>query len=289
MPTERLMTNGRRGDRGSPRLLNAIDRLLQTPRVHGAARAAADLVDLQLSLVREALGRVAPLAHGRLLDVGCGDKPYVDLFRGYVTDYIGVENEVSFGATDASRRRALEQADVLYDGVRLPFDDQSFDTVLCVQVLEHTPTPGKLIDEIARVTAPDGLVILTAPFSFRLHEEPHDYFRFSPHGLRELCTGAGLSVREITPMGSLWSLIGHKLNTFLGLRVARVTAVGQQLGKLGHEGANVDAPRLWTLPVVAPAMAAVALAARALDRVAPDPTETLGYVVLAEPRRAVAT
>jgi SAM-dependent methyltransferase len=257
------------------------------PVARRAARLAADWIDLQLSLVIAALERSAPLARGRLLDVGCGDKPYEHLFLPHVDAYVGVEHQASFAATHTHTQaggRALGgsgRPDVLYDGETLPFDAGSFETVLCVQVLEHTPHPERLVAEMARVLTPGGLLILMAPFSFRLHEQPHDYFRYTPHGLRVLCDRAGLTVLDVQPQGSLWSLIGHKLNTYLALRVARFGAVAQQLGKLGHEARAREQPRLWTLPVVAPAMASIALWARVLDRVLEDDSETLGFLLLA--------
>jgi SAM-dependent methyltransferase len=245
------------------------------------ARAASDWVDLQFAHVVDSLARLAPRARGKLLDVGCGDKPYEHLFTPYVREYIGIEHEGTFDATSASARG---KADLRYDGRRLPFPDESFDTVLSVQVLEHTPDPAALVVEMARVLRADGLLILTAPFSFRLHEEPHDYFRFSDHGLRELCARAGLVIEDMAPHGNLWSLLGHKLNSFLGLHVARIGGVAQAMGKLGHEAGAASATRLWTLPVVAPAMIAVSAGARVLDRALPDPTETLGFTLAA--RRA---
>jgi SAM-dependent methyltransferase len=258
-----------------------LQSLIRLPPVARGARAAADWVDLQFTHVVDSLAHLAPRARGRLLDVGCGDKPYEHLFRPYVSEYVGIEHEATFGATSASAR---DKADVRYDGRRLPFPDQSFDTVLSVQVLEHTPDPAALVMEMARVLHADGLLILTAPFSFRLHEEPHDYFRFSEHGLRELCSRAGLIVEDMAPHGNLWSLLGHKLNSFLGLRVARIGGVAQAMGKLGHEAGAASATRLWTLPLVAPAMVAVSAGARVLDRALPDPTETLGFTLAA--RRA---
>src|SRR5262249_50278420 len=65
---------------------------LGQPAIGRAARAAADWVDLQLAHVVESLARVAPRTRGRLLDVGCGDKPYEHLFRPYVSEYVGVEH-----------------------------------------------------------------------------------------------------------------------------------------------------------------------------------------------------
>jgi hypothetical protein len=123
---------------------------------------------------------------------------------------------------------------------------------------------------------------MTAPFAFRLHEEPHDYFRYTSHGLRCLLEGAGLRVVEIRPYGGLFSIVGHKLNSYLAFQVARLQGLGRLLGKMGHEGsAHGAALRLWTLPAVLPAMMGIAGAAHALDLVVKDPTEAFGFLVIA--------
>jgi SAM-dependent methyltransferase len=246
-----------------------------------AAKIASDWVDLQESHLARALRDLAPLARGRLLDVGCGTKPYVPIFRPYVTEYIGLEREGTFTDTHASTRG---KPDVLYDGSRIPFVDASFDTVLSIQVLEHTPRPDLLMAEMARVLKTDGTLLLSAPFSFRLHEEPNDFFRYTPHGFGALCDQVGLQLTTIVPQGNLWSLIGHKINSYLALRVARAGGLAQSLGKLNHERSNEMAPRWWTLPFVAPAMGTVALSARILDEVFPDETESLGFAVVARKR-----
>ena len=252
--------------------------LLGHPRARLAAREVSDWIDLQWSLLIEQLRGVAPRASGRLLDVGCGNKPYEHLFRPFVSEYIGVEHEASFNETNASHAGG---PDVLYDGVNLPFEDASFDTVLSVQVLEHTPEPQRLLEEMSRVLRPGGMLILNAPFSFRLHEEPHDYFRYTPHGLRTMCQKASLEVTDVEPQGGFGSVIGHKLNSFLGLRLARVQGLAQSLGKLGHEASSDSAPRLWLLPVVFPTMAMISAAARIFDRYVDESTEALSFLVLA--------
>jgi SAM-dependent methyltransferase len=247
-----------------------------------ALRRTSDWVDLQWSLTIDSLERVAPQARGRLLDVGCGHKPYEHIFRPFLSEYIGIERQETFELTNADN--AEGKPDLVYDGGRLPFDDRSFDTVLNIQVLEHTPRPAELVQEMARVLKDDGRLILSAPFQFRLHEQPHDYFRYSPHGLRELCARAGLEVIEVHPMGSLWSVIGHKLNSYLAFRVARIGGLAQAMGKLSHEGKTTEPVRFWTLPFVGPSMLGISAAARVMDRVANDPEETLGFLVVA--RRA---
>ena len=249
--------------------------------VRRALRRTADWIDIQWSLLDESLRAVAPAARGRLLDVGCGEKPFEASFLPHVASYVGVEHADTFAATAAGQRA---RADVVYSGGTMPFRDGAFDTVLSIQVLEHTPRPGALVAEMARVLARDGLLILTAPFQFRLHEEPHDYFRYSPHGLRQLCEDAGLQVVEVRQQGSLWSVIGHKLNSYLAFRVARAGGLMQGMGKLGHEAPQRQPVRWWTLPAVGIGTVAVAAAARAMDRVFFDPEESLGYLILARHR-----
>jgi SAM-dependent methyltransferase len=244
-------------------------------------RRCADWVDLQWSVLERSLRAVAPRARGRLLDVGCGDKAYEPWFRPFVRSYIGVEHASTFAGTAAGARGG---PDVIYDGPTLPFRDGAFDTVLSVQVLEHTPRPAALMAEMRRVLAPDGILILTAPFLFRLHEQPHDYFRYSPHGLRQLCADVGLEVFETVPQGSLWTVLGHKLNSYLALRVARIGQLAQRMGKLPHEAPQDEGVRWWTLPVVGPSIVSIAAGARLLDGLLPDPEESLGYLVLARPR-----
>lgn len=261
-----------------------IKALLSSPGLRRAVRKTSDWVDLQWSLVVELLARVAPQAHGRLLDVGCGDKPYAHLFTPHVSEYLGIEHEASFAETAASKSE--RKPDLFYDGKRLPFEDRTFDTVLNVQVLEHTPHPGALVLEMGRVLKDDGVLILSAPFQFRLHEEPHDYFRYSPHGLRTLCDAAGLEVVEIHNQGSLWSVLAHKLNSFLAFNVARVGGLAQAMGKLPHEGVRTAAPRVWTLPFVAPAMLGLSGGARVMDRLLADPEEALGFLIVARKRHS---
>src|SRR5262245_5592226 len=122
-----------------------LARLLASPAIQKLVRSAADWVDLQWSVTIEQLREAAPAARGRLLDVGCGTKPYASMFAPYVTEYVGLEVERSFSATHAATSGA---PDVFYDGRRMPFDDASFDTVLCIQVLEHTPEPFRVVQEI---------------------------------------------------------------------------------------------------------------------------------------------
>lgn len=113
--------------------------------------------------------------NGRLLDVGCGSKPYAKLFCA--EEYIGLE-------IDSPKTRAKGVANFYYDGITFPFESEQFDSVLCNQVLEHVFNPDFFISEISRVLKPSGKLLLSVPFVWDEHEQPNDYARYSSFALK---------------------------------------------------------------------------------------------------------
>ena len=90
---------------------------------------------------------------------------------------------------------------------------------------------------------------------------------------------------EIQRQGSLWSVIGHKLNSYLAFRVARVGGMAQGMGKLGHEAKSQKSTRYWTLPFVGIAMISITGLSRLFDRIFTEPDETLSFLVIARRKR----
>jgi SAM-dependent methyltransferase len=128
-----------------------------------------------------------------LLDVGAGTRPYAPLYeRRFRTS---LSTDVGDSLHDTS------SVDVLAPAADLPFDDASFDCVVCTEVLEHCPDPWAAGAEIARVLRPGGWAFVSTPFLRPLHEAPHDYHRFTPWGLTELAKRCGLTVERIAPRG----------------------------------------------------------------------------------------
>lgn len=244
-----------------------------------ALKRLADWVDIYLSGVRRLLLKAAPYCHGRLLDVGCGRKPYKNIFAPYVDEYVGVEYAASFRLTNDFSETS---ADFFYDGADLPFENASFDSVVSFSTLEHTPDPFQLFREMVRILRPGGTIVQHVPFSFRLHEEPHDYYRFSKYALRDLCERNNLEVRDIIAQGTLWSVIAHKLTTFLAFRVLRMLAVAQNLGKLGMESTSRRRARYWAIPLVAPVIVLVVSISKILEKTAPIPDDALAFMVIAQ-------
>jgi SAM-dependent methyltransferase len=144
-----------------------------------------------------AVRRHAHLCRGRLLDIGCGEKPYEGILSNGVTEYVGLEHPDTVHARD--------RVDVWGDAHDLPFDDGSFDSVCAFHVIEHTAQPSRVMAEAARVLRPNGTLLLAVPFMWGIHEAPRDFYRFTPYALRDLYTRAGLSQVSIEPLCGYWA------------------------------------------------------------------------------------
>jgi SAM-dependent methyltransferase len=147
------------------------------------------------------LERAAVSAKGSLLDIGCGNKPYEKMFVGRVSSYTGCD------VVQSSEQRV----DIICPATAIPVPDASFDTVLCTQVIEHVADHRALLTEVFRVLRPGGGLILSGPMYWHLHEEPHDFFRFTIYGLRWLLERAGFERIDVTPNGGKWALCGQVL------------------------------------------------------------------------------
>jgi len=154
----------------------------------------------------DAISELAPTISGQLLDVGCGSKPYRSLFA--VEAYIGLDID-----SEMTRKRGI--ADYLYDGSVFPFADDSFDAVLCNQVLEHVFNPDEFLAEISRVLKPGGKLLLTVPFVWDEHEQPYDYARYSSFGLRALLEKQGLRILQHKKLGADASILFQLANAYL--------------------------------------------------------------------------
>src|SRR5215213_8673314 len=99
---------------------------------------------------------LAPGLQGRLLDFGCGRKPFQNLFN--VAEYVGVDVE------QTGHEHSNSKVDVFYNGTALPFENASFDALFCSEVLEHVFNPDEILPEINRVLKPGAKALFTVPF-----------------------------------------------------------------------------------------------------------------------------
>lgn len=154
--------------------------------------------------VDRVLTRHAGYITGVLYDLGCGEKPFESYFRRYCSSYVGV---------DWASSQHDSKADIITDlNESVPVDDQVADTVVSISVLEHLHTPLMMLKEAQRILRPGGALLLQVPFMWHIHEEPHDYYRFTRYGLEHMLVQAGFRDIEIHATGGFWSTWFIKLN-----------------------------------------------------------------------------
>lgn len=157
-------------------------------------------------LLNEKLIQAFPEAKGKLLDIGCGERPYEKYLKPYITRYFGF---------DINPHKKLDFVSSVDHIAAL---DKSFDSILCTEVLEHLPTPQIAINEIHRILKPGGVLILSAPQEYWLHEEPHDYYRYTKYGLISLLTKNNMfAIKEVIPIGSGWDILADIFTKMLYL------------------------------------------------------------------------
>lgn len=147
----------------------------------------------------DALRSLAGFEAGAVLDVGAGEHGYRELFGARSTRFVALDVDLAAGPA------------VVGSALALPFRPQTFDTVVCTQTLEHLPDPVLALAEMKRVLRVGGRLLLTAPQSWPMHLVPHDYYRYTRHGLEWLCQRAGLAIERIEPCGGAIATVGQLL------------------------------------------------------------------------------
>jgi len=183
-----------------------------------------------------------------VLDVGAGDAPYRELFAH--TEYFTTDWEKSV-------HPGARSADYIGSADDLPIPDKSFEAVLNTQVLEHVAEPLAVLREIHRVLVPGGRFFLTVPLVWELHEEPYDFFRYTPYGLAHLLEQAGFVDVAIAPRNDCFTTIAQLMRNVAaamgsrddGLNPQRVQAARTmaELANMVAEFAPLDTRRILPL------------------------------------------
>jgi SAM-dependent methyltransferase len=138
-----------------------------------------------------------------VLDAGAGEGRFAHYFRH--TRYVPIDLAIGDHTWDYGSIQAC------VDLACLPLPDNTFDGVICTQVLEHVPNPRQVIDELARVLRPGGHFYLSAPQGWHQHQKPYDFFRFTSFALTNLFEQAGLTIDFIRPMGGYFWHLSYEL------------------------------------------------------------------------------
>lgn len=175
------------------------------------------------------------------------------MLGGGVDRWIGIDYSQTAGGPSV--------ADVYASAYALPFADKSFDIVLSTQVLEHLAEPKQMVSEAFRVLKVGGSLLVTVPQTQWLHEEPHDYYRYTKYGLAYLAESQGFRVQKIENFGGVFAMLGQTISGHLPLLLPRKWPGSLNL----HHGLQAVAQLIFM----------------GLERLRCEPGDTLGYIMVA--------
>ncbi len=183
-----------------------------------------------MALGTETLLRAWPFFAGKLLDIGCGKKPYALFVDSLVTDYIGI---------DLPRESGDSRSDIFGDGQSLPFRSNSFDTILCTDVLEMVPAPMRLFQEANRVLKTGGHLILMISNNFDYNDLEPVLAHYTAQGLRLMAENSGFNVIVLRSKGKV---LPYFYNLFIQVLYRMVQKL---IGNRGAEKGWLENPRFW--------------------------------------------
>ncbi|HMQ68397.1 MAG TPA: class I SAM-dependent methyltransferase [Ignavibacteria bacterium] len=150
-------------------------------------------------LLLESIWHFRDYLEGNLLDLGCGNKPYYDIYNEYCESSVGCDVPFSL------HKNAKVEVECYAEDIDKHFEMNRFDCVLCTEVLEHTVNDRKVISNISTILKPGGTLIISTPFTYVLHEAPHDYRRYTYYGLRKILEENNFKVMSAFSMGGTFS------------------------------------------------------------------------------------
>ena len=160
---------------------------------------------LILKINNKSCERYLHLMKGRVIDLGCGIQPYKRDILKVADEYIGVDWKDSFH--DLSNINVIANLSEW-----LPFDDGCADTVTAFQVMEHMPEPAFFLAECYRILKKNGILFITVPFMWWVHEAPYDYYRYTRYGLEYLLKKNAFSDIQIKENTGFWQMWVLKFN-----------------------------------------------------------------------------
>jgi len=151
----------------------------------------------KFSQTKEIIKYALKYISGQTLDLGAGSAKYQNIIKEKASEYI------TFDIVPGPN------IDVVGDILDLPFEDESFDTIISTQVLEHIEKPWLMIKEVQRILKKGGICILTAPFLIPYHPDPNDYFRYSIEGTKSLFKNNNFEIIECDSYGKTFSVLSE--------------------------------------------------------------------------------
>lgn len=137
-----------------------------------------------------------------ILDVGAGGGHYRGFFKG--KRYLAVD--LCLAQTD------YKGLDAVSNICNLSFKDSSIDNIMCIEVIEHSLEPERLLKELNRILKKGGRLLLTSPLCWGEHMQPYDFYRYTRFSLLKMLEASGFKIKNITPRGGHFTLIGYLIS-----------------------------------------------------------------------------
>ena len=223
----------------------------------------------------------AHYAKGNLLDVGCGSSPFYSYFIKHINKYLKHEHPEAI--------KPNIDYDYLSELPRISAQDNSIDTIISFSVLEHVSEPFETMKEFKRILNPGGIFIISVPQYWHLHEEPHDYLRFTKHVLNKKITEIGFEIVYMKELGKSFATVGQAFCNALIL-MFDLNHVKNIFSFL--KGQKTDIPIIKSITYAALMSPLIILSIALipiinvffliLDKILGSPRDTIGYFVIAE-------
>lgn len=165
---------------------------------------------------------------GKLVDLGCGQVPFYQAYKDFAASVTCADWENSM-----HKNPHLDVHVNLNE--TLPFADDEFDTVILSDVMEHLSRPENLWREMHRILSKEGKVILNVPFLYKIHETPHDFFRYTEFMLRQYASDSGFTVLLLEPTAGAPEVLAD-INAKV---LANTPLVGRLLAELIQSGTKL--------------------------------------------------
>lgn len=158
---------------------------------------------------------------GNFLDIGCGRMPY----KTIIEQSKKLEKYIGLDIINPTYQSEIKP-DLFWDGEHIPMENSTIDSAMLIEVLEHVPSPQTVLQEIRRVMNKDGVLLITVPFLWPLHDVPHDEYRYTPFSLERLLNQSDFEVLEMEALGgwnaSLGTMLSLYVKRYLGGRKQRI-------------------------------------------------------------------
>jgi len=176
-------------------------------------------------LMKRHLRRWKHVAKRRVLDIGCGQQPYRGIVQHQIDVYIGTNHRTYHGDTDVARWTDV----YVNDGAKMPFKGESFDAVLCFQVLPVFPDMYAFLREVKRLLKSGGHFMLTTDFLYPIWNAPYNYWRTTRYALELMAEAVGFEVLAIETFGGYWIMQARCLDRYYsGLLSTFIQAVRRE-------------------------------------------------------------